>query len=579
MHSFVSSSFGKQMELPVKYLNPSLIVHSPLGVEVVLNEYYGPCTVSIEGQNLESNLVQKMANFDVILGMDWLGHHSTSLLCGERKLVLKDEKGKEFSFTGTKLPRKRKLILSSLKAKRCLEKGGVGYLVSVVDITAEVPKMEDLDVTQLQELLDKGFIRPSISPWGAPVLFIKKKDGSVRLCIDYREMNKLTIKNRYPLPRIDDLFDQLQGAKVFSKIDLRSRYHQLKIKATNILKTAFKTRYGNYEFLVMSFGLTNAPASFMELMNRMFHDMLETSVIVFIDDILVYSKDTEAHATHLRVALQRLRREKLYVKFKKCGFWLKEVAFLGHVVTADGIKVDPSKIATIVGWNASKSVVEICSFLGLAGYYRRFMEDYSRIAVPLTRLTKKGEKFTWTDECEKCFQTLKSRLVSVPILTIPAPGLPFTLYTDASRLGLGCVLMQGEQVIAYASRQLKEHEKNYPTHDLELAAVIHAIKTWTHYIYDEKFQIKSNHKSLTYLFTQKDLNMRQRRWLELLKDYDCDIQYHSGKANVVADALTRQWALKLEEGPSTNTALCAAASSSIENDEEFILETTGDPVE
>ncbi|KAJ4973179.1 hypothetical protein NE237_006353 [Protea cynaroides] len=306
-HSFVSISFGKRMELPIKHLNPSLIVHSPLGVEVSLTEYYGPCTVCIEGRDLEASLVLlEMADFDVSLGMDWLGHHSAILLCGERKLVLTDKKGKEYSFTGTKLPRKRKLILSALKAKRCLEKEGVGYLVSVVDITAESRKMEDIDVvrefpdvfpeelpclpsdratefvidlmpglapvskapyrmaptelkelkTQLQELLDKGFIRPSISPWGAPVLFAKKKDGSVRLCIDYRELNKLTIKNRYPLPKIDDLFDQLQGAKILSKINLRSGYHQLKIKARDILKTAFRTRYGHYEFLVMSFGLT-----------------------------------------------------------------------------------------------------------------------------------------------------------------------------------------------------------------------------------------------------------------------------------------------------------------------------------
>ncbi|KAJ4973107.1 hypothetical protein NE237_006281 [Protea cynaroides] len=273
----------------------------------------------------------------------------------------------------------------------------------------------------------------------------------------------------------------------------------------------------------MSFGLTNAPATFMELMNRVFYDMLDTSVIVFIDDILVYSKDKETHVKNLNAALQRLRKEKLYAKFSKCEFWLSKVAFLGHVVSAEGIKVDPSKIEAIVKWEAPKSVSEIRSFLGLAGYYRRFVEDYSRIAVPLTSSTKKGEKFVWTDKCEKSFQTLKTRLISAPILTIPVLGQTFTLYTDASGLGLGCVLMQGEQVVAYASRQLKVHEKNYPTHDLELAAVVHAVKIWRDYLYGEKFQIKSDHKSLTCLFNQKELNMRQRRWLELLKDYDCDI--------------------------------------------------------
>ena len=570
--------------MPIRTLDCKLLVRSPMGLEVELDKGYGPCLVNINGKSLEATLIQlEMADFDVILGMDWLAQHSASLLCAEKKLTFKDKEGMEFCFTGTKLPRKRKLILSALKAKKCLEKGATGYLVSVVDLTKETPRLEDLEVVrdfpdvfpeelpglpvdratefvidllpgaapiskapyrmaptelkelkvQLQELLDKGYIRPSISPWGAPVLFVKKKDGSVRLCIDYRELNKLTIKNRYPLPRIDDLFDQLQGAQVFSKIDLRSGYHQLKIKEGDIPKTAFRTRYGHYEFLVMSFGLTNAPATFMELMNRVFHDMLDTSVIVFIDDILVYSKDKDTHVRNLAAALQRLRQEKLYAKFSKCEFWLSEVAFLGHVVSGEGIKVDPSKIEAIVKWEAPKSVAEIRSFLGLAGYYRRFVEDYSRIAVPLTSLTKKGEKFIWTDKCENSFQTLKNKLISAPILTIPIPGQPFVLYTDASGLGLGCVLMQGEQVIAYASRQLKPHEKNYPTHDLELAAVVHAVKIWRHYLYGEKFQIKSDHKSLTHLFNQKELNMRQRRWLELLKDYDCDIQYHPGKANVV----------------------------------------------
>ncbi|KAJ4957631.1 hypothetical protein NE237_024742 [Protea cynaroides] len=500
-----------------------------MGLEVELDKCYGPCPVLIGEKTLDSILIQvEMVDFDVILGMGWLAQHSANLLCVEKKLTFKDKEGAEFSFAGTKLPRKRKLILSALNAKKCLEKGAVGYLVSVVDLTKEAPRMEDIDVVrdypdifpeelpglppdrgtefvidlipgaapvskapyrmaptelkelkvQLQELLDKGYIRPSISPWRAPILFVKKKDDSVRLCIDYRELNKLTIKNRYPLPRIDDLFDQLQGAKVFSKIDLGRGYHQLKIKEGDIPKTAFRTRYGHYEFLVMSFGLTNTPATFMELMNRVFHDILDTSVIVFIDDILVYSKDNETHIKNLNAAQQCLRKEKLYAKFTKCEFWLSEVPFLGHVVSAEGIKVDPSKIEAIVKWEAPKSVAEIRSFMGLAGYCRRFVEDYSRIAVPLTSLTKNGGKFVWMDKCEKSFQTLKTRLISALILTIPVPGQPFTLYTDASGLGLGCVLMQGEQVIAYALRQLKTHEKNYPTHDLELAAVVHAVKIW-----------------------------------------------------------------------------------------------------
>ncbi|KAJ9675457.1 hypothetical protein PVL29_024401 [Vitis rotundifolia] len=372
---------------------------------------------------------------------------------------------------------------------------------------------------QLQELLDKGFIRPSVSLWGALVLFVKKKDGSMRLCIDYRELNKVTVRNKYPLPRIDDLFDQLQGACVFSKIDLRSGYHQLRVRSEDVPKTAFRTRYGYYEFLVMPFGLTNAPAAFMDLMNRVFKPYLDQFVVVFIDDILVYSRSGEEHEGHLSIT---------------------EISFLGHVVSNDGISVDPGKVDTVANWRRPSTVTEIRSFLGLAGSYRRFIEGFSKIALPLTKLTQKGVKFEWSDDCECSFQELKNRLVSAPILTIPSGSGGFVVYSDASHQGLGCVLMQHGRVVAYASRQLKPYERNYPTHDLELAVVVFALKIWRHFLFGETCEIFTNHKSLKYLFSQKELNMRQRRWIELLKDYDCIIQYHPGKANVVADALSRK---------------------------------------
>ncbi|KAL8134287.1 hypothetical protein AgCh_009360 [Apium graveolens] len=393
---------------------------------------------------------------------------------------------------------------------------------------------------QLQELLNRGFIRPSVSPWGAPVLFVKKKDGSMRLCIDYRELNKVTVRNRYPLPRIDDLFDQLQGAKYFSKIDLRSGYHQLRVREEDVSKTAFRTRYGHYEFLVMSFGLTNVPAVFMDLMNRVFHDYLDKFVVVFIDDILIYSRSREEHEEHLRTVLEILRKRKLFAKFSKCEFWLEEVAFLGHVVSGRGIELDPAKVEAITNWPRPSNVTEVRSFLGLAGYYRRFVEGFSSIALPLTQLMRKGIKFEWNDDREKSFQELKKRLVSAPILVLPSGSGGFQVYSDASKRGLGCVLMQHGKVISYASRQLKPYEVNYPTHDLELAAVVFALKIWRHYLYGETCDIFTDHKSLKYIFTQKELNMRQRRWLELLKDYDANIQYHPGKANVVADALSRK---------------------------------------
>jgi len=244
---------------------------------------------------------------------------------------------------------------------------------------------------QIEELLKKGFIHPSSSPWGAPVIFVDKKDGSRRMCVDYRALNDVTIKNKYPLPRIEDLFDQMRGAMIFSKIDLRSGYHQLRIRLSDIPKTAFTTRYGLYEFTVMSFGLTNAPAYFMYLMNKVFMEYLDKFVVVFIDDILVFFKNKEEHEEHLRLVLQKLRENQLYAKLSKCDFWLREVSFLGHVISDGGIAVDPSKVQDVLNWNPPKNVSEIRSFLGLAGYYRRFIEGFSKIVKPLTSLLEKGK--------------------------------------------------------------------------------------------------------------------------------------------------------------------------------------------
>ncbi|GKA97986.1 putative reverse transcriptase domain-containing protein [Tanacetum coccineum] len=297
---------------------------------------------------------------------------------------------------------------------------------------------------QLKELQEKGFIRPSHSPWGAPVLFVKKKDGAMRMCIDYRELNKLTIKNRYPLPYIDDLFDQLQGVCCFSKIDLRLGYHQLRVREEDIPKTAFRTRYGHFEFTVMPFGLTNAPAIFMDLMNRVCKPYLDKFVIVFIDDILIYSKSEEEHEVHLKTILDLLKKEKLYAKFSKCEFWLKEVQFLGHVVNRDGIHVDPSKVESVKNWKTPESSTKIRSFLGLAGYYRRFIENFSKIAKPLTCLTQKNKTYEWGwgDETKMKLSHSKERSYwQCLVLALPDRPNDFVVYCDASKQDFGCVLM------------------------------------------------------------------------------------------------------------------------------------------
>ncbi|KAM0064567.1 putative nucleotidyltransferase, Ribonuclease H [Helianthus debilis subsp. tardiflorus] len=282
----------------------------------------------------------------------------------------------------------------------------------------------------------------------------------------------------------------------------------------------------------------------MELMNRVCKPYLDKFVIVFIDDILIYSKTKAEHEQHLRAILELLKKEQLYAKFSKCEFWLREVQFLGHVVNGDGIHVDPTKIKAIKNWETPKTPTEIRQFLGLAGYYRRFIEDFSKIAQSLTLLTQKDKKFDWGIKQEEAFQLLKDKLCNAPILALPEGTDDFVVYCDASRQGLGCVLMQRQKVIAYASRQLKVHERNYTTHDLELGAVIFALKIWRHYLYGTKCTIFPDHKSLQHIFNQKELNMRQRRWVELLNDYDCEIKYHPGKANVVADALSRKERIK-----------------------------------
>ncbi|GJS04211.1 reverse transcriptase domain-containing protein [Tanacetum coccineum] len=538
----------------------------------------------------------EMGTYDVIIGMDWLTKYQAVIDCAKK--IVRIPFGSEiliFHGDGSRNKRGTRLnIISCTKAQKYVLQGCHVFLAHItvketgdkskkkqleeVPIVKNFPEVfpEDLPglpptrqvefhidlvpgaapvarapyrlapsemkelADQLQELSDKGFIRPSSSPWGAPVLFVKKKDGSLRMCIDYRELNKLTVKNRYPLPRIDDLFDQLQGSSVYSKIDLRSGYHQLSVREEDISKTAFRTRYGHYEFQVMPFGLTNAPAVFMDLMNRVCKPYLDKFVIVFIDDILIYSKNKQEHEEHLKIILELLKKEELYAKFSKCEFWIPKVQFLGHVIDNKGIHVDPAKIESVKDWASPKTPTEIRQFLGLAGYYRRFIEGFSKIAKPMTKLTQKKVKFEWGDKQEAAFQLLKQKLCSAPILALPEGSEDFIVYCDASIKGLGAVLMQREKVISYASRQLKIHEKNYTTHDLELGAVVFALKIWRHYLYGTKCTVFTDHKSLQHILNQKELNMRQRRWLELLSDYDCDIRYHPGKANVVADALSRK---------------------------------------
>ncbi|GJV54802.1 putative reverse transcriptase domain-containing protein [Tanacetum coccineum] len=525
--SFVSSTFSALLDVAPSTLDTSYAVELADGriseTNVVLRGY----TLGLLGHPFDIDLMPvELGSFDVVIGMDWLAKYHALIVYDEKVVCIPygDEvliiRGDDFS-CDVQIGRSLYIILV-YKDPSIIQKGCQVYLAQVTSkktedqskekrledapIVREFPEvfLEDLPglppARQVEFQID---LVPGVAPIARAPFPIRHQlqctelsnpDGSFDVYLT-TVTKGLTVKNRYPLPRINYLFDQLQGSRVYSKIDLRSSYHQLRLCEEDIPKTAFRTRYGHYEFQVMPFGLTNAPAVFMDLMNRVCKPYLDRFVIVFIDDILIFSKSRKEHKGHLKLILRLLKKEELYAQFSKCEFWLSKVQFLGHVIDREDIHVDPAKIESIKDWASPKTPTEIRQFIGLAGYYRRFIEEGSE---------------------------------------------NFMVYCDASHKGLGAVLMQKEKVIAYASRQLKVHEKNYTTHNLDLGAVVFALKMWRHYLYGTKCVVFTDHKSLQHILDQKEMNMRQRRWLELLSDYDCEIRYHPGKANMVADALSRK---------------------------------------
>ena len=478
-HSFVTEDFASTSKIQPLSLKHVMIVQIP-GSTTKARKFCKNVPIKIHDVDFFANLIiLGTKGLEVVLGMDWMSKHNGLIDCAKKAITMTSSTGIVVEHVSEKLP--RKFTCNQSVSKPTLDQirvvcrypdvfpddlpgmppdRDIEFIIELIPGTGPIAQRAySMNATELVELkkqiddmLAKGLIRPSASPWRSPVLFVDKKDGANRLCTDYRKLNDVTIKNKYPLPKIEDLFDQLTGSRVFSKIDLRTGYHQLKIRATDIPKTAFTTRYGLYEYNVMSFGLTNAPAYFMNLMNKIFMNFLDKFVVVFIDDILVYSKSEEEHEQHLEIVLETLRQHQLYAKFSKCEFWLEEVGFLGHILSAGGIAVDPAKIKTVMEWKAPTTQTEVRAFLGLAGYYRRFVEGFSSIARPMTQLLKKDRKFEWTDKCEESFQQLKSRLTTAPILIMPDIAKPFDVYCDASKTGLGCVLMQEGKVVSYLSR-------------------------------------------------------------------------------------------------------------------------------
>ncbi|GJV79169.1 putative nucleotidyltransferase, ribonuclease H [Tanacetum coccineum] len=533
--SFVSYAFSKYIDIPPTTIDTNYSVELADRKSLTTNTILRGCTLNFQNHMFKIYLLPiELGSFDIIVGIDWMAEHHAEVVCYEKYICV---------LYGNDM-----LIVQGerigVKNESRLE------VISSIRTQADFPEVFPENFPGLPPMRQVEFyieLIPGVAPVARAPYHLapaEMKELAEQLKELFDKLNKLIVKNRYPLPRIDDLFDQFQGSNIYSKIDLRLGYHQLRVREEYIPKTAFRTQYGYYEFQFMPFGLTNAPAVFMDLMNRVCKPYLDKFVIVFIDDILIYSRDEKEHKEHLETILELLKKEELYAKFSKCKFWIHTMKFLRHVIDSSGIHVDPTKIEAIKNWASLTTPSEIRQFLGLAGYYRRFIKGFSKIAKPITELTQKYRKFDWGEEQETAFQLLKQKLCVAPILALPKGSDDFMVYCDASIKGLGAVLMQRTKVIAYASRQLKIHEKNYTTHDLDLREVVFALKIWRHCLYGTKCVVFTDHKSLQHILNQKELKMRQRRWIELLSDYDCEIRYHPGKANVVAYDLSRKERVK-----------------------------------
>ncbi|MCU1415826.1 MAG: hypothetical protein JWN80_3166, partial [Microbacteriaceae bacterium] len=398
----------------------------------------------------------------------------------------------------------------------------------------------------IDDMLAKGFIRPSTSPCGAPVLFAKNK-GKLQLCVDYRLLNKMTVKNRYPLPLIDTLLAQLSAASIFTKMDLRSAYNLIRVAEGHEWKTAFRTRYGLFEYLVVPFGLSNAPAVFQRYINECLHDLIDVYVIVYLDDILVFSKDIKEHEGHVREVLKRLRAGRLYANASKCEFSIKSCDYLGYLVSPSGITMDPAKVKTVTDWPAPNRVVQLQAFLGFANFYRRFIRNYSLIAKPLTTVAKTGQPLQWGEPQQTAFERLKTAFTTAPVLAHFQPHLPTILETDASDYAIGAILSQRHEdstihPVAFASRGLVAAELNYEIHDKELLAIRWSLQHWRAFTMScqDTIEVLTNHRSLEYFMSTKLLTRRQARWAEHLSEYDFTVVFRPGKQATKPDALSRR---------------------------------------
>ncbi|KAK1644564.1 hypothetical protein QYE76_062369 [Lolium multiflorum] len=411
-------------------------------------------------------------------------------------------------------------------------------------------------------MLAAGIIRISTSPFSAPVLLVRKSDGTWHFCIDYRALNALTLKDKFPIPVVDELFDELHGARFFTKLDLRSGYHQVRMHPEDIAKTAFRTHHGHFEFVVMPFGLTNAPATFQALMNDVLRPYLRRFVLVFFDDILIYSASWAEHLQHIAIVFNELRAHRLHLKRSKCSFATTSVAYLGHVISADGVAMDADKVAAVAAWPTPRSPRALRGFLGLAGYYRKFIREFGLIASPLTRLLRR-DAFAWDDEATAAFEALKVDLTTGPVLQMPDFDKPFIVDCDASGAGFGAVLHQGDGPLAYFSRPFAARHLKLAAYEQELIGLVQAVRHWRPYLWGRSFRVRTDHYSLKFLLDQRLSTVPQHQWISKLFGFDFTVEYRPGRLNTVADALSRRDAdPDAAEGVSDGRLLCIRSGPS-----------------
>jgi hypothetical protein len=404
-------------------------------------------------------------------------------------------------------------------------------------------EQEELDKF-LAEHLEKGYIELSTSPMSSPVFFIRKADGRYRLVQDYRRMNKITIKNKTPLPLAADIINRLTGAQYFTKFDVRWGYHNIRIREGDEWKAAFSTNHGLFQPKVMYFGLTNSPATFQSLMNLIFADLIAKSeVVVYMDDILIYSSDLEHHCEIVRKVLARLQKYNLYLRPEKCKFELQEIEYLGMIIRPGEVCMNPGKVAAVRDWTTPVNLREVRAFIGFANFYRRFIKDFASIARPLHDLTKKDTPWQWHSEQQKAFNELKRRFCEEPILKVYDPELPTRVEVDASGFATGGILSQKSNnglwhPVAYCSQSMSKEERNYPIYDREMLGLIRALEDWRHFVEGISFEVITGHKNMEWWTTMQDLSRRQARWAIFLSRFTFKVTYKKGEL-MQADALSR----------------------------------------